>query len=74
MPVYVIYAAHAFANAGPSLPEVARTASPEVAEQIAARLRREKFTSKEGVRMKRYSAVLVKQLEDDAESPEPQHA
>jgi hypothetical protein len=65
MAVFVIYAAHAHTNTSGDPPEVTRTHNREIAESIADKLRVQKFTTKEGVRVKRYSAVYVRELADD---------
>lgn len=64
MSTWVIYAAHRGSNAIGQMPEMTRVRSADVAEQIAAKLRKEQFTTHEGVRVRRYSAVRIEEIAD----------
>jgi hypothetical protein len=60
---FEVFAVHAWSNNAEPPAPILKVASLDVAEAIAAKLKRQRFTTKEGARVLRYSAVFIRETE-----------
>lgn len=61
--MYAVFAVHAWSNATDPPGPLLKVASLEAAQAIVAKLNKQRFTTKEGARVKRYSAVFIQETE-----------
>jgi hypothetical protein len=69
---FAVFAAHVFSNTTDNPPEIFRVESKDIADRIADKLRKERFTDSSGGksrRLRRYSAVIVQEISKVAPTP-----